>query len=406
MGFPLRWLALGSLLVGATPGAPSGPGFDDETVRVGMSTVLTGPSAGLGLEMRRGVQMRFDAANADGGVHGRKLELIALDDGYEPARTAPNMRELIDERDVFAVVGNVGTPTAVVSVPIANEKKVPFFGALTGAGILRRTPPDRYVVNFRASYDQEVKAMIDGLVDEVGIPPERIALFTQNDAYGDAGFSAAVKALSARGYDRIARNTHGRYQRNTLNVEDGLARILDARIEPRAVIMVGTYRANAKFIRLARRERFRAIFLNLSFVGAEAFAKELDGAGDGMVVITQVVPPPSAKLPGVTAYRAALGREPATFNSLEGWLAASAFVASLEATGADLSREGFLDAVEAASALDVGLGRTHALGPNEHQVSHQVWPTVLKAGRWRAFEWKSLRRVLGRSLAVAPGGRR
>jgi ABC-type branched-subunit amino acid transport system substrate-binding protein len=181
-------------------------------------------------------------------------------------------------------------------------------------------------------------------------------------------------------------------------VEGGLARILEARVEPLAVIMVGTYEANAKFIRLARRERFRGIFLNLSFVGAEAFAKALEGTGEGMVVITQVVPPASAKLPGVRAYREALDGPP-TFNSLEGWLAASTFVAGLERAGPDLDREGYIDALETSGDIDIGLGRTHALSSDEHQVSHTVWPTVLRRGRWRTFEWKSLRRVLGRRLA-------
>lgn len=389
----VRLGVLAAFIFAASPSRGESP-----PIKVGMSTVLSGPAAGLGTEMRRGVAMRFAAANQSGGVHGRPLELVVLDDGYEPARTAPNMRKLTGELDVFAVVGNVGTPTAVVSVPIANETKVPFFGALTGAGILRRTPPDRYIFNFRASYNQEMKAMIDGLVDEVGIPPERIAFFTQNDAYGDAGFSGARKALEGRGYTDIARNVHGRYQRNTVNVEDGLARILDARLEPMAVIMVGTYKANAKFIRLAEREHFKALFLNLSFVGAEAFAKELGRTGDGGVVITQVVPPLDSPLPAVASYRAALDGPP-SFNSLEGWLAASAFVEGLRRTGPQPTREGFVDALQAASDMDVGLGRTHALSPDEHQVSHKVWPTVLRRGKWVDFEWKQLRRRIRTRLA-------
>lgn len=373
----------------------AGPGFDATTVRVGMSTVLSGTTAGLGNEMKRGVELRFREANARGGIHGRRLELIVLDDGYEPARTAPNMRALIDEHDVFAVVGNVGTPTAVVAVPIANEKKVPFVGALTGAGILRKTPPDRWVINFRASYDEEMKTMVDALLDEVGVPPERIAFFTQNDAYGDAGYSGAIKALRARAYEDVARNTHGRYQRNTLNVEDGLARILDARVEPLAVIMVGTYKANAKFIRLARREGFRAIFLNLSFVGAEAFANELGGVAEGLVVITQVVPPPDSDLPAARAYRAALEDASPTFNGLEGWLAASTFIEGLERAGKSLSRGGFIDALVAADDIDLGLGERHVLSPTGHQVSHTLWPTVLRRGEWETFEWRSLRGALG-----------
>ena len=122
------------------------------TIRVGMSTVLSGPSQLLGQKMLAGVQLELDTVNRNGGMFGKQLELIVLDDAYEPSRTAPNMRALIDERHVMAVLGNVGTPTAVVAVPIANEKHVPLIGAFTGAGILRKTPPDRYVVNFRASY--------------------------------------------------------------------------------------------------------------------------------------------------------------------------------------------------------------------------------------------------------------
>lgn len=399
-------LALTVLLSLPTSTPVVGPGFDDTSIRVGMSTVLSGPAAGLGQEMKRGFDMHFSVVNARGGVHGRKLVLTAFDDGYEPARTAPNMRKLIDEVDVFAVVGNVGTPTAVVSVPIANEKKVPLFGALTGAGLLRRSPPDRYILNFRASYDQEMKAMVDGLVDGSGIPPERIAFFTQNDAYGDAGFSGAAKALRARGYDDIARNVHGRYQRNTNNVEDGLERILDARVQPMAVIMVGTYTSCAKFVRLARRERFDAVFLNLSFVGAENLARELRGIGEGRVVITQVVPPPLGSLPAAVEYRRAAGARPSTFNSLEGWLAAKAFVAGLERSGPELSRESFIDALESLKGLDLGLGTTHDLAPDQHQVSHTVWPTVLRQSGWRELDWGSLRRVLRKRFARAQGGRR
>lgn len=247
--------------------------------------------------------------------------------------------------------------------------------------------------------------MIDGLVDQVGLPPERIAFFTQNDAYGDAGFSGARKALEARGYTKIARNVHGRYQRNTVNVEGGLARILDARVEPMAVIMVGTYKANAKFIKLAERELFRGIYLNLSFVGAEAFAAELGRTGDGAVVITQVVPPLNAKLPAVKAYRASLEGKP-TFNSLEGWVAATAFVEGLSKTPEpSFGREAFIDALERTKDLDVGLGLTHALSPSEHQVSHQVWPTLLRGGQWKSFEWKRFRRRFGRRLSMVKAGR-
>src|SRR6202048_3019168 len=119
---------------------------------LGMSTVLTCPAANLAKEMRLGVLGGLDRDNRAGGVQGRKLRLVVLDDGYEPARTALNMRKLIDKENVLAVIGNVGTPTAIASIPIVNEKKTLFFAPFSGAGVLRNNRPDRYVINFRASY--------------------------------------------------------------------------------------------------------------------------------------------------------------------------------------------------------------------------------------------------------------
>ena len=122
-------------------------------VVLGMSTVLSGPAADLGKDMRQGVEAGLARANRAGGVNGHPLRLVSLDDGYEPARTAPNLRQLVEKEKVLAVIGNVGTPTAIAALPIAIEQKTLFFAPFTGAGLLRKTPPDRYVFNYRASYD-------------------------------------------------------------------------------------------------------------------------------------------------------------------------------------------------------------------------------------------------------------
>ena len=131
---------------------------------LGMSTALSGPAGDLGKNMKQGVLVGLERANQAGGIHGRSLKLIALDDGYEPTRTAPNMRKLIEKEKVLAVIGNVGTPTAIAAVPIANEQKTLLFAPFTGAGVLRKNPPDRYVINYRASYAEETAAMIDALI--------------------------------------------------------------------------------------------------------------------------------------------------------------------------------------------------------------------------------------------------
>ncbi len=238
--------------------------------------------------MKKGVEAFFHHVNQSGGVHGDTLRLLALDDGYEPARAAPNMRRLIDDEKVLAVIGNVGTPTAIVTVPIAQEKRTLLFGAFTGAGVLRKTPPDRYIMNYRASYAEETAAMIDGLLG-IGIKPEEIAFFTQRDGYGDAGFQGASKALEARGFMDVRKLAHGRYTRNTTHVEDALGAILDADVEPKAIIMVGAYAPCATFIGMARKELPHTLFLNVSFVGSNALLNALGAESEG-VIVTQVVP--------------------------------------------------------------------------------------------------------------------
>jgi ABC-type branched-subunit amino acid transport system substrate-binding protein len=376
----------------AVAGLLPGGALAAENIKVGMSTALDGPASALGQGVKLGVEAYFDKINEAGGVGGRKLELVALDDGYEPERAAPNMRNLIDQ-GVVAVIGNVGTPTAIVTVPIANERKTLLFGAFTGAGVLRKNPPERYVINYRASYAEETAAMIDGLLG-AGIKPEEIAFFTQNDGYGDAGYKGAVEALQAAGYAGADKLSHGRYERNTLNVEDGLGTILDAPVEPKAIIMVGAYAPCAQFIKLAKQDFPDTLFLNVSFVGSNALKKELGEEGDG-VIVTQVVPHFAANLAGVGDYRKDLkafkvDAEPG-FVSLEGYLAARIFVEALRSVKGQIDRESVIDALESLQGLDLGIGVQVAYSATEHQASHKVWPTVIDGGSFVPLDWTAVK---------------
>ena len=244
-------------------------------VVLGMSTALTGPASDLGREMRQGVVAGIERANRAGGVHGFHLRLITLDDGYEPARTAPNMRELLEKDNVLAIIGNVGTPTAIAAVPIANEEKTLFFAGFTGAGVLRKNPPDHYVINYRASYGEETGSMIGALIDRAGLKPDEIAFFTQRDGYGDAGFEGGIAALQAHGLKDPNQVCTSRYERNTLAVENAVATLLFAAHKPRAIVMVGAYAPCAKFIRLAHDGGLDALFLNVSFVGSDPAGRGL-----------------------------------------------------------------------------------------------------------------------------------
>src|SRR5262249_54206716 len=158
------------------------------------------------------------------GVHGRRLRLVTVDDGYEPPRTTQAMQELYERHQVFGFIGNTGTPTAAVAVPFALEKRTIFFGAYSGASLLRRDPPGRYVFNFRASYAEETNAIVQYLVRVRHIRPEHIAVFAQEDAFGEAGYAGIAKAMRALRPDVTGLFRIG-YQRNSIDVTDAIQKL-------------------------------------------------------------------------------------------------------------------------------------------------------------------------------------
>lgn len=360
----------------------------------GMSTVLSGPAAHLGINMRNGVLAALKEINQQGGIKDRSLCLIALDDAYAPEKTVLNMHRLIDQEKVLAIIGNVGTPTAIASVPIANRSRIPFFGAFSGAGTLRRNPPDRYVVNYRASYAEETAAMVQALIVNGRLQPNEIAFFTQRDAYGDSGFVGGIAALKKNGLKDETQITHGRYERDSLAIENGLADILLAEPEPKAVIIVGTYAPSAKFIRLAKKYGLNSLLLNVSFVGAAPLAQALGPDEDG-VIVTQVVPHLTASLPIVQDYHRALHlfdpSIPPTFGSLEGYISTRILLLALEKITGDLTRESIMNGLEDLGQFDLGLSVPLKISRTEHQASHQIWPTIIRNGEVLPFDWNQLK---------------
>jgi ABC-type branched-subunit amino acid transport system substrate-binding protein len=359
--------------------APAARAAASDEIVVGMSAALSGPSAALGRGMKTGIESYFAQVNAAGGVDGRRLRLVALDDSYQAEPVKDNMLRLLDKERVLAVIGSVGTPGAAVAVPIANERKTLFFGALTGGALLRKSPPDRYVINLRASYADETGMMVRWLLKR-GTKPREIAFFTQNDAYGESGFAGAVRALGELGFSDAGSLAHGTYERGTLDVEDGVLAMIQAKTKPTAVIIVGAYGASARFIKLARQLLPGATFLNVSFVGSLALNNALGADGEG-VIVSQVVPPYDSDLPGVAEYRRALTRyapgAAPDFVSLEGFLDAKAFVAALRRAGRNPTRESIVDAFEKGAAIDIGTGSPLSYSRVDHLGSHRVWLTVI-----------------------------
>jgi ABC-type branched-subunit amino acid transport system substrate-binding protein len=390
-------VGLGMVLAIATSGRSLAEPYNEGgEIRLGMSTALTGPAAALGLAVREGVLAGLDGANQHGGVQGRTLRLVALDDGYEPTVAIRNLHQLIERDEVMAIIGNVGTPTAVAVVPIATNFQTLFFAGFTGSRILRHDPPDAFVINYRAGYTEEIDAMIEALVLQGGIRPEEIAFFTQRDSYGDAGFTGGMAALKRQGHPNPYLAPHVRYERNSLAVEDALVGLLFAEPPPRAVVMVGAYAPCAKFIRLAWQSGLHVIFLNVSFVGSEPLAAALDGI-TAPVIVTQVVPHPlDVSLPAVRKYHEDLRRlDPEAkpgFASLEGHIATQILLLAMGKAQLKPNRLTLVRALDELGDFDVGLGVPLHLSPTVHQASHSIWPTSLRQGAFVPFAWTNLAR--------------
>ena len=345
-------------------------GVTPDKILLGQSVALTGPAAELGIQMRNGAKTYFDHVNAQGGVHGRKIELLTLDDGYEPARTGPNTKKLIEEHKVFALFGYVGTPTSAAALPIFTEAKVPFFGPFTGAELLRQ-PFNRYIFNVRASYYDETDKIVEQVVSTGG---KNIAVFYQNDAYGQAGLKGVEIAMSKRNM-RIAAT--GTVERNTIDV-GAAVKAINA-VTPDAVVMVSAYKSCAEFIRQMKKAGSTTTFYNVSFVGSKALADELGKEGPG-VAISQVVPFPwSPSVPVIKEYQqlsAKAGLKDYNFSAVEGFVAAKLFVEGLKRTGRDLNREKFIDALERMGEVDIG-GFYAGFSPKSHSASKFVDLTII-----------------------------
>jgi serine/threonine protein kinase/ABC-type branched-subunit amino acid transport system substrate-binding protein len=392
-GFRLTGPASPSTDSGASHGPrPTAQGVSSQEIVLGISAPFSGPSQELGREIEVGINTYFGRVNDEGGIFGRKFRLVPLDDGYDPDRALANMKELDTQHKVLGFIGNVGTPTAIKALPYAVERRMLFFGAFTGAPLLREVPPSRFVFNYRASYEEETAAIVRHLLRIRHVKPQEIAVFAQQDGYGDAGFRGVAKELRRHDRDAAAILRVG-YERNKLDVDAAVKTVLDAK-DIKAVVMVPTYKQAALFIKRVKDKRPDMIFSNVSFVGSDALAEELMLLGANYaegVIVTQVVPHPDSTSSLVLQYRADLKKHRPNarpnFTSLEGYIDAMLLAEAVRRAGDNLNTDTLIDALEGIHNLDLGLGTLLTYGRSDHQASQKVWGTVLnKEGKYEVLD--------------------
>lgn len=317
---------------------------------LGQSCALTGASAQLGTQFSQGAKLYFDQLNSQGGIGRRLIELRTLDDGYEPERCVANTQKFLAD-NVMALFGYLGTPTSMAALPLLQKAKVPLIAPLTGSAVLRDPKLAQTVFNLRASYADETALMVKQLVS-LGL--KKIAVFYQNDAYGQSGLDGVTQALQSQGLKPVGAAT---VERNSQDVAKAIKTLMPLGAD--VIVQVGTYAASAAFVRAARQAGYGGQFYNVSFVGTSALAQALGKEAEG-VVVTQVVPSPfKTSHPLAREFQAALQKNGAAlqpnYSSMEGYLAARVVGEALKSAAAAgrLQRDGLVAALEALNGQQV-----------------------------------------------------
>ena len=374
MHFLKQLLAIAAIAVSGLAAAE--PGITDNAITLGMTSPFSGPNGVYGTDMRQVIQTYFDQVNKAGGVNGRKINLVALDDGYETERAVANTKALIEDKNVFALLASYGSsPTTEAMNKVFGPAKVPLVGTISGAGSLRepiaQNPNSRYMFNVRASYADETEAIVNQLVS-LGL--KNIAVFYQNDGFGKSGLDGITVALKKH---NLAPTVAATVERNSTEVAAAVEAI--AKAKPQAVIMVTLYKPTAAFVKAMKKANQGPMFMTLSPVGTEQLVAELGADARGLG-ISQVMPYPwNDVVPMVRDYQKLVGGKGGySYYGIEAYAMARVMVDALKRMGKDPSREKLMAALESTS-MDMG-GLKVAYTATSRQGSRFVELTVIGPG--------------------------
>lgn len=365
-------LAAGTLLLPMAVAAQQG--VDADTITLGHSGALSGPLSELNKEYLAGANLYFNQTNERGGINGRRIRLVTLDDAYDPNKAAENVQRLIEQHQVFALFACFGTGPSLKAVPIATAAKVPFFAPYTGAEALRE-PQNPYVFHVRASYRQEIEKMVDHLT-KLGV--QSIGVVHHADPFGQAGLDAATAALAKRG---LAPSVVAPISSSGGDAADTVRKITAA--NPAALIMVTAGNSSAAFLRALQQSGSQPMLYGLSVISSTQLIRELGEKAHGLV-IAQVMPSPfRIDYPFVRDYRQAAEKAGVAYSyaSLEGYLAARSFGEALRRAGRDLNRDRLIAALENMGDWDAG-GMRLAFSPRRHVALDFVDLSVISRGNF------------------------
>ncbi|MFO1363828.1 MAG: ABC transporter substrate-binding protein [Burkholderiales bacterium] len=336
---------------------------------IGQSVPLSGINKDLGEDIREGALAYLKKVNEAGGVNGRKIELVSLDDANDTKKSEANTKTLIDQ-GVIALYGYGSATLSRPALPHVEAARIAFVAPFTGADPMRVF--NRFVFNHRASYADEMEKVVDHYTT-FGI--KRFAIVHYEDAVGKANLGAVERALKSRNLTVVA---VAPLQRTQADISKEVAKVLQA--NPDVIITTTLYKHAADFVKLARKQGSGAQFISNSFPGSTALAGALGAEGLG-VAMTQVVPTVSKRsIPIVKEYQDAAekltGKKSFSYQSLESYIAMKVLVEGIRRAGPQLTREKLLVALDSIQSYDLG-GYIVSFTPTNHNGSSFVGLTIL-----------------------------
>jgi branched-chain amino acid transport system substrate-binding protein len=343
------------------------------SVVFGQSAPLTGANAELGNDIRNGALAYFKQVNDAGGVHGRKLELVSLDDANQVQRAEANTIELVEKRRVFALFGYASATLSRPALPVVEKHNVPFLAPFTGADPMRVF--NKNVYNMRASYADELGKIVDHYIT---LGSKRFSIVHYDDVVGKENLTAVERALKKHNMTPVS--VAAFKDRAKPDIDVGVKSV--AQGAPDVVILTTLYKATSDFVKAARTAALGAQMVSNSFPGASPLARELGKEGVG-VAMSQVVPPPTQRsIPVVREYQDAIakhtGKKEFSFTSLESYISAKVTVEALKRAGQKPTRESFMQALDNMKQFDAG-GYSVSFSPTNHNGSSQVEVTVISS---------------------------
>jgi len=363
-----------------------------QNIKLGMSTDLTGPISNICKNMNMGLRTYLNKNNN----HPDKkytFSMITYDDNYNAVKASKNVEKLIYEDKVLALLANMGTPPSKLTIPITKKANISAFGFYTGGKYVRKEIADKNVFNYRISYKEEVIFIISNLLKK-GIKPEEIVFLSQNDAYGNSGYFAAIEELKKRGFKNLDKIPNGRYNSHSLNVESALSRLLDHPKQPKVILMFAITKPIIKFMKLAKQDFPNSTFISISPISRPKIIEQLKELSNGLI-ITQTVPSLHSKLPIVKEFldefKKYYPNEKPNSASLEGYIVSKLFVDSLNNSKTRVTdKESIIQILSQTKSLDIGLGFVSGFNKKYNQYSSKIWTSVIYNGEVKEYNWNDM----------------